>query len=441
MPPTLSTAEARILALMERHPPGFDLGLERMERLLAALNDPHKRLPPVIHVAGTNGKGSTVAFCRAIAESAGLRVHVDTSPHLVRWHERFRIAGTLVDDDVLGDALERVDAANGEEPITVFELLTVVAFLLFAEHPADLCLIEVGLGGRLDCTNVIEDSAVSVITPVSKDHEAFLGDTLTKIAFEKAGIIKRRGQVVIAPQEPSALATIEQQAARQGASVVRAGEHYFAQVEAGRLLVETDDQLYDLPLPRLAGPHQIENAATAVMAMRTFARVTGTSIPHVAMEAGLRTADWPARMQPLSRGALLALLPEGSDLWLDGGHNPAAARRACEFLADLEEREPKPLVLIAGMLNTKDTTRYFEPFADLVRRVITVPVPSSDAGVPPDDLVETAKAAGLDAMTADDVPTALMLIARSENAPVRVLICGSLYLAGTVLALNGTPPT
>jgi len=434
------TAEQRIEALMALHPKGFDLSLGRITRLLATLGDPHTKLPPVIHVAGTNGKGSTVAFCRAIAEAAGLRVHVDTSPHLVRWHERFRLAGTLVDDATLSDAIRRVQEANAGEAITVFELLTATAFLLFSEVPADVCIVEVGLGGRFDCSNVLENPVVSIITPVSMDHEAFLGDTLEKIAFEKAGIIKRRGLVVIGPQQPAGQATIEQQAARMGATAVSFAEHFSSREEGGRLLVETETNLFDLPLPRLAGSHQQENAATAVIAMQQFAAKTGLSVRHEHMEAGLKSVDWPARMQCLSRGNLIGLLPSGSDLWLDGGHNPAAATRACEFLADLEERDPRPLFLVVGMISTKDTKGYFAPFVSLAQAVVAIPVPSSEAGVVPETLARSARETGLAASTAPNIADALRSVGRGREHSVRVLICGSLYLAGTVLEENGTIP-
>lgn len=434
------TADERIEAMMALHPKGFDLSLGRITRLLAQLGDPHTKLPPVIHVAGTNGKGSTVAFCRSIAEAAGLRTHVHTSPHLVRWHERFRLNGALVEDAILSDAIDRVARANGGQPITVFELLTVSMFVLFSEVAADLCIIEVGLGGRFDATNIMETTTLSVITPVSMDHESFLGDTLEKIAFEKAGIIKQRGSVVIAPQEPAAQAVLEQQAARQRAHVLSFGEHFSAHMESGRLLVQTDTNLFDLPLPRLPGSHQCENAATAVIALQQFSKLTGLSVRHSHMEEGLKTVQWPARMQCLNRGALIDFLPTGSDLWLDGGHNPAAAVRACEFLADLEERDPRPLFLVAGMINTKDAGGYFTPFVSLAESVIAVPVPSSQAGIPAHELAEAAQTAGLAATSAHSVPEALQRLAHGREHPIRVLICGSLYLAGTVLEENGTLP-
>ena len=433
------TAAERIEALMQIHPKGFDLSLGRIRDLLEKLDNPQDKLPPVIHVAGTNGKGSTIAFTRAILEAAGLRVHVDTSPHLVNWHERFRIAGTLVEDAVLSDAIHRVAVANDNQPITVFEILTAVAFLLFSEHPADACLVEVGLGGRFDSTNVIDKTDISVITPVSLDHEAFLGDTLAKIAFEKAGIIKPGVPVIIGDQEDDALDVIIRQAARNRASTQIAGQTYTAMRENGRLVYQDETALLDLALPRLAGEHQIANAATAITACRLFCEIRKFRLTNAMIEKGLQTAEWPARMQHLTHGTLIEAIPETCDVWLDGGHNPSAGAMAAQFLSDLEERDPRPLTMICGMLDTKDTSGYFAQFETIAERVITVPILSSEAGVDPEILADQAESAGLPAIAAPSLKQALHMVDGSE--PNRILICGSLYLAGDMLDQNDTPPT
>src|SRR5438552_7044112 len=310
---------ARLTAL---HPKLIDLSLDRMWRILDSLGHPERRLPPVIHVAGTNGKGSTIAFLRAILEAAGLRVHVYTSPHLVRFNERFRLGraggGVLVSDEELATALTECEAANGSAPIPVFEIETAAAFLLFARHPADALLLEVGLGGRLDATNVVERPLATAITPVSLDHAEYLGDTLAKIAAEKAGIFKRDVPAIVAAQPRAALAVIEQAAARVGAPIKIAGEDWTATEERGRLVYQDDAGLLDLPPPKLYGRHQFENAGVAIAALRAAGAI---ALPSVAFETGLGKADWPARMQRLSHGALPTLLPAGAELWLDGAHN------------------------------------------------------------------------------------------------------------------------
>ena len=444
----MTTAAEHIEALMAIHPKGFDLSLERIRVLLEKLGNPQNRLPPVIHYAGTNGKGSTIAFTRAILEAAGLAVHVDTSPHLVNWHERYRIGrrdqpGQLVEDEALADAIARSAKANGDQPITVFEMLTAATFVLFSESPADVCLIEVGLGGRFDSTNVLEKTAVSVITPISFDHEAYLGDTLAKIAFEKAGIIKQGTPVVISPQDDEALAVIEQQASRMRAPTQIFGEHFSSIRENGRLLYQDENSLLDLTLPRLSGHHQITNAGTAIAAARTFAEIQGFQLAESTIDTGIAAAQWPGRMQHIRSGTLLDLAPEGSDVWLDGGHNPGAAEVISAFMADLEERDPRPLILICGMLTTKDPRGYFQEFSSLAEKVLTVPVLSSDAGFQPDDLANHASAASLDASSQPSLEAALrsLNLSAAEATPQRILIAGSLYVVGDALALNGTPPT
>ena len=434
---SIGAIHARLLAL---HPKRIDLSLGRIQRMLAALGHPERRLPPVIHVAGTNGKGSTVAFARAILEAAGKRAHVYTSPNLVRLNERFRIArtggGKFVEDDELADVLSECEAKNGDAPITVFEIETAAAFLLFTRHPADFLLLEVGLGGRLDATNVMDKPLASVITRVSLDHRDFLGDTIELITAEKAGILKPGVPAVIASQTREALAVIERQAARVKAPLSIAGENWTATEERGRLVYQDDDGLLDLPAPRLYGRHQFENAGTAIATLR----VGGLKLPPAAFEQGMLRVDWPARMQRLSQGRLAPLLPAESELWLDGGHNADGGRAIAAALADLEERVSRPLVLIVGMLSTKDAEGFLRNFTGLARRVVTVPI-HQDKALPPAALADIARGIGIPALARDDVESALVTIGKLELAPApRVLITGSLYLAGEVLDANGTPP-
>ena len=433
----LGAIHARLLAL---HPKRIDLSLGRIERLLKTLGHPERRMPPLIHVAGTNGKGSTIAFMRAILEAAGQRVHVYTSPNLVRLNERFRIAqaggGRLVGDDELADALTECEAHNGDAPITVFEIETAAAFLLFSRHPADVLLLEVGLGGRLDATNVVEHPLASVITRLSLDHRDFLGDTLVAIAAEKAGILKSGVPAVVASQPGDALAVIERQAARVKAPLAIAGEDWTATEERGRLVYQDDDGLLDLPAPKLYGRHQFENAGTAIAALRSG----GLKLPAPAFESGMIRVDWPARMQRLSQGPLAALLAPESELWLDGGHNADGGRAIAAALADLEERVSRPLVLIVGMLSTKDSEGFLRNFSGLARRVITVPI-HQDKAIPAAALADVARSIGIPAIASDNVESGLALAGKLEIHPApRVLITGSLYLAGEVLAANGTPP-
>jgi dihydrofolate synthase/folylpolyglutamate synthase len=425
---------ARFVAL---HPKKIDLSLGRTERLLAALGDPHKRMPPTIHVAGTNGKGSTVAFLRAMLEAAGKRVHVYTSPHLVRFHERIRLAGKLVSEERLAAAFERCEDANAGEPITVFEITTAAAFLLFSETPADVLLLEVGLGGRFDSTNVIEKPAACVITPVSMDHMDFLGDTLAKIAFEKAGVLKASVPAIIAPQEDDALRVIERQAARVRAPIAIAGRDYHVSEEGGRLVFEDARGLLDLPLPRLKGRHQHDNAAAAIAALR----VAFPEILSSAIEAGLLAADWPARMQALTRGALVDMAPAGSELWLDGGHNPAGGVALAAAMAEFEARDPRPLVMVSAMLASKDMGGLLQPFAGLARAIYCVGIGGDSQTHAPQAMANAARALGVTAALAEDVPSAIRAIAaRDWPAAPRILIAGSLYLAGEALRQNGTIP-
>lgn len=430
---------ARLYAL---HPKRIDLSLDRIQRLLAALDHPEKKLPPVIHVAGTNGKGSTVAFLRAILEAAGLRVHTYTSPHLVRFNERFRLGevgeGKLVSDAELTAALEDCERANAGHAITVFEITTAAGMLLFSRHPADVLLLEVGLGGRLDATNVIDAPIVSIITPISIDHTDFLGDTLEKIAAEKAGIFKRNVPAIIAAQNRDVLTVLERQAARLNAPKKIAGEDWTATEERGRLVYQDDNGLLDLPAPKLYGRHQFENAGLAIAALRVLPQF---KISPAAYEAGMVKADWPARLHRLSAGRLVDLVPPGSELWLDGGHNPDGGRAIAAALADLEERVSRPLVLIVGMLSTKDCTGFLGNFSGLARRLIAVPVAAAEKGMSAEAVAEAARAADIPAVSRGSIDEALDAVRKLDlDPPPRILITGSLYLAGDVLRENGTLP-
>ena len=428
---------ARLLAL---HPKRIDLSLDRMERICAALGHPERRLPPVIHVAGTNGKGSTIAFMRAILEAAGKRVHVYTSPNLVRVNERFRIGhdggGQLVGDDELTEALGECEAKNGNAPITVFEIETAAGLLLFSRRPADVLLLEVGLGGRLDATNVVERPIASVITKLSLDHRDFLGDSLEGIAAEKAGILKREVPAVTVSQMREALAVIERQAARMHAPLSIAGEDWTATEERGRLVYQDNMGLLDLPAPRLYGRHQYENAGAAIAALR----VSGLKLPNAAFETGMTRVEWPARMQRLTHGTLAALTPPESELWLDGGHNADGGQAIAAALADLEERVPRPLVLIVGMLSTKDSAGFLKNFSGLARKIVTVPI-HQDKTVPAAELAEVAAGIGIPSLARDSLESAIAAVGKLDlEPPPRILITGSLYLAGEVLSANGAPP-
>src|SRR5499427_5486778 len=429
---------ARLLAL---HPKRIDLSLDRIWHVLDRLGHPEKNLPPVIHVGGTNGKGSTIAFLRAVLEAAGARVHAYTSPNLVRMNERFRLGrpggGVLVSDADLVEALETCERANGDAPITVFEIETAAAFVLFANNPADVLLLEVGLGGRLDATNVIPQPLASVITPISLDHADFLGDTLEKIAGEKAAIMRRQTPAVIGRQFEGPQSVLIQRAEEVGAVLHVAGQDWMAGEERGRLVYQDGQGLLDLPSPRLFGRHQIDNAGLAIAALRA----AGFRLATSAYEQGLVKVDWPARMQRLTTGALVAQAPADCEIWLDGGHNPDGGRIVAAALADLEERVSRPVVLIVGMLASKDSEGFLRNFTGLARRLIAVPI-HQDKSVPAEDVAQTARAIGIPADACADVPAALSRIGDLDlDPPPRILITGSLYLAGEVLAANGTPPT
>lgn len=434
----MTPIDSIVARLTRLHPKRIDLSLGRIERLLAALGHPERKLPPVIHVAGTNGKGSVIAFLRAMLEAAGKRVHVYTSPHLVRFNERFRLNGELVSDAELSATLEECERVNAGAPITVFEITTAVGMMLFSRHPADVLLLEVGLGGRLDATNVIDVPLAAVITPIAIDHTDYLGDTLEKIAAEKAGIVKRGAPAIVAAQPRDALAAIERQAARVGAHLRIAGEDWTATEERGRLVYQDEAGLLDLPPPRLYGRHQFENAGLAIAALRA---IKSLKLAPAAYEAGVAKADWPARMQRLSQGALAVLAPAGSELWLDGGHNPDGGRAVAAALADLEERVSRPLVLIVGMMATKDCEGFLRNFTGLARRMIAVPVPNVEKGMSAEAIADAARAIGLPATSRDNLAEALEAARKLDlDPPPRILITGSLYLAGAVLRENGTVP-
>lgn len=430
----MSRTDAILQRLLALHPKLIDLHLERELELLARLDNPHRKLPPVIHVAGTNGKGSTVAYLRAFLEAAGKRVHVYTSPQLVRFNERIRLAGKLVSNRQLNEALETCEKANGGRPITYFEITTAAAFLLFSEVPADYLLLEVGLGGRFDATNVVDDPLGTIITPVSIDHVEYLGDTVAKIAHEKAGILKRGAKAAIGLQSDEGLAAIEKEAARLGVTPVVARRDFDGYRQDGRMVFQDETGLLDLPLPRLAGPYQIDNATLAIAAARHF----GLPVSEADIETGLGTVYWPARLMPL-KGKLSALLRPDQELWLDGGHNAAGGMVLAEALREMDRARPRPLVLVMGTFANKDAKGYLGHFGELPRMVYTVPIPGDRAAWPARDLAGVARAQGLKAAPKRSVEGALRAAAE-EHPGARVVICGALHLAGHVLERNGTAP-
>nr|WP_207186923.1 folylpolyglutamate synthase/dihydrofolate synthase family protein [Rhodovulum imhoffii] len=410
--------------MMELHPKVIDLTLDRVCRLLTALDNPQTRLAPVVHIAGTNGKGSTLAMIRAGLEAAGQRVQAYTSPHLARFHERIRLTDGLIAEEALSAVLEDCSRANGATPITYFEITTAAALLAFSRNPADYTLLEVGLGGRLDATNVVDRPALTVITPVSIDHQHYLGTTLAEIAAEKAGILKRGVPCIVAPQADPALDVIEARAARLDAPLMTFGQHWHVGEDRGRLIYQDEHGLLDLPLPRLIGAHQVFNAGTAIAALRRL------GFDEPAAEAAMTKADWPARLQRLRHGPLT---DSGAEVWLDGGHNPAAGAALAEALTRLP---PRPLHLVCGMLNTKDVRGYMRPLAGQAHSLTAVSIPGEAATLPASATAEAARDVGLPATTAPDLLTAVRRIAK-DNPGARILICGSLYLAGQVLRENG----
>jgi dihydrofolate synthase/folylpolyglutamate synthase len=441
MTATRSDLAAVLDDLKQLHPVKIDLSLERITVLLDKLDRPQDRLPPVLHVAGTNGKGSTVAFLRAMLEADGYRTHTYTSPHLVSFTERIRLGGTgangsaaPIDEDRLIEVLRHVSAVNAGAPITFFEVTTAAAFLAFADTPADALILEVGLGGRLDATNLVERPAVSIITPISLDHREMLGETLAEIAVEKAGIFKSGVPAIVAPQPPEAGDALADQASRIGAPLQAFGEDFDAYEQNGRLVYQSEQRLLDLPLPGLIGRHQVVNAGTSVAAALALAT------PHISEDAiarGVAGARWPGRFVRLDRGALVSSAGELTEVWLDGGHNPAAGSALAQALADLDERAPKPVYLVVAMMANKDARNFLVPFAGLVRGIVAIPLAGHEEGsFAPDALCDIAESVGLDAVDEDDARSAINAIEAWDVGPKRVLICGSLYLAGHILHEN-----
>ncbi|WEF23935.1 folylpolyglutamate synthase/dihydrofolate synthase family protein [Paracoccus sp. S3-43] len=423
----MSHSDAILDRLMALHPKVIDLSLDRMHRLLAALGNPERRIPPVIHIAGTNGKGSTQAMIRAGLQAGGARVHAYTSPHLARFHERIRLAGDLIAEADLAVTLEECEAANAGQPITFFEITTAAAFLAFSRRPADHTLLEVGLGGRLDATNVIDAPRLTVITPVSIDHTQYLGDTLPLIAAEKAGIIKRGVPVIVGPQQDEALRVIEAKALGLTAPVLAQGQHWMAAPERGGMVYQDDHGLWDLPLPNLIGPHQIQNAGTALAALRQLGATDAQA------RAAVTQAEWPARMQRLRHGPLVDLAGPQAELWLDGGHNPAGGEALAATLAAMP---PRPTHLVCGMLNTKDIAGYLRPLAPHACSLTAIDIPGEPNTLPAETTAGVAASVGMISGVAADAGTAIAAIA-GRDPKARILICGSLYLAGRVLRENG----
>ncbi|MEK9970636.1 MAG: folylpolyglutamate synthase/dihydrofolate synthase family protein [Ferrovibrio sp.] len=431
-PAELDTILQRLTAL---HPKAIDLSLDRIRALLAKLGDPHLRLPPVFHVAGSKGKGSTTAFLRAILEAAGYRVHAYTSPHLVRFNERIRLAGQLIDDAMLIRLLQHCEQANAGAPITFFEITTAAAYLAFAEVPADIVLLETGLGGIADTTNVIPQPALTALTPIGIDHVAFLGDTIAKIAANKAGILKPGVPCVVGPQPAEAMAVIAARATETRSALIRHGMEWSVEETAGGLLWRGAEQRLALPRPALLGAHQVINAGIAVACARNL---RGFDIPADAIAAGLRQVDWPARMQRLTRGPLVDTLPPGTELWLDGAHNAMAGEALAEALKLLPHR---PTWLLAGMLNTKDAAGFLRPLSPLMAGGRCIAIPGEANSLSAAELAQAAHSVGLAALPADNAVTAMQQIAETiragaSAAPARVVIAGSLYLAGRILAEN-----
>ncbi|SMR81960.1 dihydrofolate synthase / folylpolyglutamate synthase [Aliiroseovarius halocynthiae] len=412
--------------MMSLHPKIIDLTLDRVWRLLKAVDNPQDKLPGAIHLAGTNGKGSTQAMIRAGLEGAGKAVHAYTSPHLARFHERIRLAGDLISEEALTEVLDRCYAANGGENITYFEITTVAGLMAFAETPADYTLLETGLGGRLDATNVVDKPALTVITPISIDHTQFLGETLPEIAGEKAGILKRGVPCVVGPQKDEALDVIEARAAKLGCPLFVHGQHWHFWEERGRLIFQDENGLLDLPLPALIGPHQIENAGAAIAALRAL------GFDEAACEAAMRDVTWPARMQRLRTGPLIDAAGD-AELWLDGGHNPAAGEMLATVLADLPKR---PTHLICGMLNTKDIAGYLRPLAGVADSLTAVSIPDEPNTLPADTTADEASKVGMTSSVAASVKDAIHAVTQ-QDPQSRILICGSLYLAGAILRENG----
>lgn len=430
------TPETILERLLRLHPKAIDLSLGRMAGLLAALGHPERALPPVVHVAGTNGKGSTVATLRAILEAAGHRVHTYTSPHLVRFNERIVLAGREIDDRAFAAILEECEQVNAGAPITLFEITTAAAFLAYSRTPADALILEVGLGGRFDATNVIDRPLATAISPVSMDHLQYLGDTLEKIAFEKAGILKPGVPGVIGPQDPRGLAVIEARAAAIGAPLYRWGREFEARMEGDRLVFEMGDTRETLPRPALPGAHQVGNAAISLATARVIAGTLANDPTDRAH--GLERTRWPARLQRLSHGPLIGRLRPDWSLWLDGGHNEDAGRVIAQHIAGWRRVAPDaPVHLVLGMLNTKDPRGYLRHFKGLVDSLATVTIPGEPASLSAEEAADAARDVGIPVKIAASVAEAVTRAATDPRSGGRVLVAGSLYLAGKVLADHG----
>jgi dihydrofolate synthase / folylpolyglutamate synthase len=423
----MARSDAILMRLLSLHPKIIDLSLDRMHRVLAKLDHPERKLPPVVHIAGTNGKGSTLAMIRSIMEAAGLKVHTYTSPHLVKFHERIRVAGELISEEELSALLEECEVANGSEPITFFEITTAAAFLAYARTPADYLILEVGLGGRLDATNVIDHPAVSVITSIGLDHQQYLGDTITEIAHEKAGILKHGHIGIVGAQESEARAEIERVAEKVGATLKIANQDWQSYMQHGRLVFQDEQSLLDLPLPALQGPHQIENAGNAIAAVRAL---NDARIYDEAIATGLKTVSWPARLQNMGEGHLRKFIAHDAELWLDGAHNEPAGIVLAQALSAMSKRNT---VMVLGMLNTKHARAFLQNFKGSVSHIYTVTIPEEVNAIPASELAKIAAELGIAATATASLQNALEQTSHLKSAP-RIIICGSLYLAGHVLA-------
>jgi dihydrofolate synthase/folylpolyglutamate synthase len=416
--------------LNQHHPKVIDLTLGRINRLLELMGNPQNSLPPVIHIAGTNGKGSTLAFMRAIAEAAGLKVHVYTSPHLVKFNERIRINGEIITDQWLLELMNEVESINGDAPITFFEITTAIALMAFSRSPGDLVLLETGLGGRLDATNVIARPTVTALTPISHDHADFLGNDIEKIAREKAGIIKQGIACVTAKQQPLALGVIRKIAENMGAPISIQDKDWWVAIKGKKLSIMSPEGEINPPLPNLIGPHQIQNAGLAIV---TLAGLGDKRINRQAVATGIKSADWRARMQRLTQGPLCGQLPMGWELWLDGGHNPAAGEAIAATLRNLSD---DPIHLIVGLINTKSPAEFLAPLRPHSKSLTSIKIPGSDSSFTADEILISANKIGFQAKKTESIERAIKDIVSSERSPSKILICGSLYLAGNILKQN-----
>lgn len=440
---SLTATDKLINQLSAIYPRGFDLSLDRIKVLLDKLGNPHKNLPPIFHIAGTNGKGSTSSFCRAILEAHGLKVHTHTSPHLVNWTERFRLAGengsSLVEDGLLATTLQKIVDINDGAKITIFELMMAAGFVLFSEYPADAVILEVGLGGRFDATNIVEQVESSIITSISFDHQEMLGDTIELIAKEKAGIIKPGCPVVLAHQPyDEAIEAIRSEADKLQAPIKIYGEDYLCFDENNRFIFQDNSGLLDLPMPALRGQHQLANASAAIAGLKQSRFI----LQEDKIAEAMQNVIWPGRLQYLNQGKLVSSMPNNYEIWLDGGHNPAASSALQIFLQQLNKKDPKPTILLWGMLSSKDAFTYIDNLKSQICEVITLPIVSYRASLSPEELVDLAVQSGLKASASPSIDMALEMIKQkySTDTSVRILISGSLYLVGEVLNNNQTIP-